>query len=44
MAQVVAAAKVSLPASPVMEEPEEPGEARLELPPPRRLETIKHGG
>ena len=40
MAQVVAAAKVSLPASPVMEELEEP----LELPSPRRLVKIKDSG
>jgi hypothetical protein len=49
MAQVVAAAKVSLPASPVMEEPEEPLELEepeepLELPSPRRLAKIKDSG
>ena len=35
MAQVVAAAKAEPPTSPAMEEPEEPSETRLELPPPR---------
>jgi hypothetical protein len=44
MAQVVAAAKAEPPASPAMEEPEEPSETRLELPPPRQLAKIKHGG